>query len=152
MNYNVKELRDNANSNEADACKPFPPNTLSTPPELTAKRAVSKFGYRISEVRRPSSWDLALDNVGSLKLGGLVLANRSIGSIPECSLGIVVQMMEAHLVQVIFQPKQGGAQQCLLVPMEFLAYPSWILKMMILLPALLNALIYSPSRQLHELL
>ena len=78
---------------------------LSHPCELTAKRANGKRGHKLSECKRPSAWDLSLDGMQHLVPGGLVLADRAINSIPECSLGVVVQTLEAHLVQVVFPPK-----------------------------------------------
>jgi len=117
------DLRKIIDTTVAGASSKFPSEALSRPPSLTAERAIGKYGHTISKMQRPSSWDLSLDRPHSVVPGSLVLADCAISSLPECSLGIVVQSLEAHLVQVVFEPKSGGAVQCLIVPLEFLCIP-----------------------------
>jgi hypothetical protein len=119
----MHELRATVDSDNPRGCEPYPPNILPTPPVLTAKRAVRKFGHTLDEFRRPSSWDLALDSIDCLLPGSLVLSDVSIGAIPECSVGVFVEMQEAYLAQVVFEPKSGGSKQCLVVPLECLCTP-----------------------------
>ena len=87
---------------------------------MTAENAVEKFANALDKARKPTSWDLALEDIGSLQPGCLVLADTTIGTVTECSMGIVVQRLETNLIQVVFQQKSGGATECIIVPLEAL--------------------------------
>ena len=120
----LASLHDICNSHTNQICKPIPPEVLNTSPTMTSKRAIGKYGHTTSYLKQPSSWNLAIDDIRYPKPGALVLADCPIGSIPGCSLGVVVQLLEAHLLQVVFEPKSGGERQCLVIPLECICVPA----------------------------
>ena len=49
----------------------------------------------------------SVHDLDSVQPGNLVLADITIECIPECSLGVLVQMLDAHLAQVVFPNLEG---------------------------------------------
>ena len=92
-------------------------NTLLNPDGLLESVGInvehqkaSWFGSCRGQLAEPCSWFFSV--------GG-----TSIGPVPECSLGVIVQTLEANLAQVVFQPKSSDHRQCLIVPVERLCTP-----------------------------
>jgi len=126
-NYTIDDLRGIADVASRDNVNisPIPLEVLRLPPQPTVKRAIGKHGHMLKKPGKHSAWNLAIDSPTGLVPGQKVLADVGFGTmVPERSLGIVAQVLEASLVQVVFKSFEHGSLHCIVVPIERLCTPA----------------------------
>ena len=85
---------------------------------MTPDGAIDSFRHVVQTTKRPSGWNLAVDDVENVIAGTLVLADVDIECVPECSIGVVTECLANYLYQVVFASPDWCA--CLVVPVEAL--------------------------------
>ena len=124
----VEDLRDIVESTyraDTTTVAPVPVDALRTLPTLTAERSTGKYGHLLENHSRHSSLHLAIDRMPDVKEGELVLADVNFtDAVVEKSQGIIVQTLEAHLVQVVFKCSRDLSLHSLIVPIERICIPA----------------------------